>query len=448
MQFLHKIRNNPEYLDACICLLSFIASQRFFFPSLSVLVSLPLAALTIFFLFEEKQFNRRVLPVMLTLFISIADEGGGEFDNLPGGLIRIILLSLFLLLVVRMKFSLSWKILPCSLLILPLLFFLINKDTDPRTTYLCGIFSIFFLLIHSLKSFKLQKNELAFFKYTKLYILPFIFGELLNIVTSYFGVFSYEYLNYTSFKFIIVVPYLLSVIRGSLKEIFFYGLVTFTLLINYQTRTIFLLTFLFSLFLLTERLFYRKNYLKILTLYTSIIVFFSHILPKISVIDSKNFQLLISLGKVNFFSQGEIFSLLKALDRYRFYENKLFFSQLPQFLIFGNGFGYKFPDKLNITKLTNINDTAYSGAELQNSYIVSFHDSWTFFGANFGLLLIIYIYALLLKIIFDVRFKTNNVSSRVIAFLILCSIIFGFSKGISYFFIFFLAAFLQTKKLT
>lgn len=446
MQFLHKTRNNLQYLDAFICLLSFIASQRFFCPSLSTLAFLPLALFTFFFFLQEKQMHGRFLPALLILLLSIADEGGGQFPNSPAILIKIVIFPLFLLCISRIKFSLGWKMIPCLFLIPPLVFFLLNKNTDQRIAYLCGIFSILFILIHSAKSFKFQISTVNFFKYSKLYFNPYIFGELLNIVAANFGILSYEYLSYTSLKFLIVIPFLLSIERGFIKESFFYGLVTLILLLEYQTRTIFILTVLFTLFLVFERQIVKKRYLNILALFTSIFVFFKYFLPKIHYFNSKNFELLISLSQFNFFSLNGIFNLFKSLDHYRFYENKLFFSQSPQFLIFGNGLGYKFPDTLNLLKLSNINDTAYSIAELQNSYIVSFHDSWVFFGVNFGLFFVIYVYGYLLVIMFDKKININTDLRRIFGFLILMLLFFSYSKATTYFIAFMFAAFLLPRK--
>jgi len=344
------------------------------------------------------------------------------------------------------KFSLGWKMIPCLFLIPPLVFFLLNKNTDQRTAYLCGIFSILFTLIHSAKSFKFQISAVNFFKYSKLYFTPYIFGELLNIVAAYFGILSYEYLSYASFKFLIVIPFLISIERGFIKESFFYGLVTVILLFEYQTRTIFILTVLFTLFLVFERQIVKKRYLNIFALFTFIVVFFKYLLPKSYHFNSKNFELLISLSQSNFFSLNGILNLFKSLDHYRFYENILFFSQSPLLLIFGHGLGYKFPDTLNLTKLSNINDTAYSIAELQNSYIVSFHDSWVFFGVNFGLPFVTYVYGYLLVIMFNKKINNNIDMRRIFGFLILILLFFSYSKATTYFIAFMFAVFLLPKK--
>ncbi len=195
-----------------------------------------------------------------------------------------------------------------------------------------------------------------------------------------------------------------------------------------------------------ERQIVKKRYLNIFALFTFIVVFFKYLLPKSYHFNSKNFELLISLSQSNFFSLNGILNLFKSLDHYRFYENILFFSQSPLLLIFGHGLGYKFPDTLNLTKLSNINDTAYSIAELQNSYIVSFHDSWVFFGVNFGLPFVTYVYGYLLVIMFNKKINNNIDMRRIFGFLILILLFFSYSKATTYFIAFMFAVFLLPKK--
>ncbi len=441
MQLIRKIQKFFSFEDAFICLLSFFASQRLLLPELSALCFIPIGLYALVCLFKEGK-GHKFFALILAFFLAIADEGGGEFSYSPRILIRALIILLFFFFIARSKFEVSKKALPCLFLIPALIFYLLNNDTDLRVSYLCLSFSALIIIAHLLKSEKNNFDKNKCIIYTSLYIVPFIFGEWVNIFLKYFNVVSYEYLSYTSFKFIVITPLLLSALEHKYKIFFFLALLTFPVLLNYQTRTIFAISTIFSLFFLVESLIIQKKYLVLLGISGSVYTIFSFLSAKISSSSYKILTFFSKFSDTNFLNQGTIFDLMKSIDKYRYFENSLFFSQTIKHIFIGNGIGYKYPDSLNLTQLSNINSTAYSIEELQKGYIVSFHDSWTFFGNNFGLIL--YFYIIILMVI--KFFKTNNKSSfpiiRASVVLILLSLFYSYTKVTTYFFIFFLAAFI------
>ncbi len=393
----------------------------------------------LFYLWKTDHQGYKFFALFLVFFLAIADEGGGEFNHSSRTLLRVSIILIFFVLIARLKFEVSKKALPCLALIPAVFFYLLNNDTDSRTSYLSLFFATLFLILLFVK--KEEKNldgNISIF-YATLYILPFIFGEWVNIILKYSNVVDYEYLSYSSFKFIVIAPLLLSALKHKFKISLFLALLTFPILFNYQTRTVFIISTVFYLLFLVEALIIKKKYLVLLGISASVYAIYSFLLTKIFSSSYKVVSLLYKLPSNNFLSLDAIFDYIKSIDKYRYFENKLFFSQTIKQIFIGNGFGYKFPDSLNLTKLSNINSSAYSTEELEKGYIVSFHDSWTFFGNNFGLIFYIYI----ILIIFRCFCTVNNNSSvpliRVNAVLILCSLFYSYTKATSYFFIFFLA---------
>ena len=90
--------------------------------------------------------------------------------------------------------------------------------------------------------------------------------------------------------------------------------------------------------------------------------------------------------KFSQFVEIDIKSILQDLDRTRVAETKLLFD-LPFYQIaFGKGFGSGIFDEQGYLSFVEVNDTAFSTEEIQNSYYVNFHDVWVDVGLRFGLL--------------------------------------------------------------
>ena len=390
--------------------------------------------------------GHKFFALILVFFLAIADEGGGEFNYSSRTLLRASIIIIFFVFLSRLKFEVSKKALPCLALIPAVFFYLLNNDTDSRTSYLSLSFATLFLILLFMKKEEKNFDENKSIFYAALYILPFIFGEWVNIILKYSNVVGYEYLSYSSFKFIVITPLLLSALKHKFKISLFLALLTFPILINYQTRTIFIITTVFYLFFLVEALITKKKYLALLGISASVYAIFSFLLTKIAPSNYKIVSLLHKLPSNNLLSLDAIFDFVKSLDKYRYFENKLFFSQTLKHIFIGNGIGYKFPDSLNLTKLSNINSTAYSSEELEKGYIVSFHDSWTFFGNNFGLIFYIYIILIISRRFFTVNNNSLVPFIRINAVLLLCCLFYCYTKVTSYFFIFFLAVFIMKFK--
>jgi hypothetical protein len=250
-------------------------------------------------------------------------------------------------------------------------------------------------------------------------IFFYLLGELLNFF-YYKELRSYElgaYLNYSSLKSMIMLPFIYSLIyKKNFFLIIFLFISTNIVLVGYSSRVLFLslYLFLFLYFLLKIRI---NFFFKMFLIFISIFALFSlsEYLPgsfKVTAMVKTIFDLPIrELFSLNFFYE---------LDKVRFMEYKLFFSQNIYSILFGHGVMSGLYDVNGYLDFVTFDQTAFSDQEIITKEFYNFHDPWIDIGMRIGL---VPFSIIVLKFLFNFYLFLNN-SDEKNYFLINCVLVF------------------------
>lgn len=329
--------------------------------------------------------KKRMYPTLLLLSFFMIEDGGVAHGivQTPAvlryflcvlGIIYILLNGKFKSVTTQTR--LLWSLLLFSL-ILPVIY---GQSIDHSTLNQ----SLLLIVAFGLPTFfnaevKLEMNT----------VIPFLFGYTLGEYLLFYSLggrsfLGYDYLNYSSLKWIITIVPLYLLFKGRL----FYSLVLLLfclpVLVWYGTRLI-LVVFLFSyLFFFVRRL----SIIKMFVALTCLFLFVYSLMSSIDLTQNKMLSMLHYLKESDFNVQA----LLLLADRVRFYEFQLFFSQDIVSIVFGNGIGSGLADPNGLLDFVARDglEFAFTQDEINEKYYYGFHDTIIDVGVRFGILVVLY----------------------------------------------------------
>ena len=266
-------------------------------------------------------------------------------------------------------------------LILFIAFLFLNTIIHPykldEYTFLRDLITLILICTVAL-SYTFRNVSLIKIDYILAYSLGVIISENFNIITDY-SVSSGEYLNYTSFKFIVIFPilYFLSFKKYYWALIFFP--LSFFVVSVYASRMLLLTGILVSIILLMSGLRYYFFRSLMLTIFLGSIILVTLNRSGINFEAYRIFSIFLVFGDFQDFSTAARF-----LDPVRYAENSIFFGQNLFLLFFGNGLGTGILDVSGFLAFVANDGAAFSPQELSESHYFRLHDSWTWIGYRFG----------------------------------------------------------------
>lgn len=215
-------------------------------------------------------------------------------------------------------------------------------------------------------------------------ILVFMLSELPNFFV-FRDYWLTDYMSYDSTKYLIILPSIHLLIKGRTAPSFAVAILTTIILTGYTSRMLMLCYFL----TITSTVIFftiREKQKKLFISFVGGIIALSLISFTNVGNELRSFKAFATFLKFSEFVEIDITSILQDLDRTRVAETKLLLD-LPFYQIaFGKGFGSGIFDEQGYLSFVEVNDTAFSTKEIQNSYYVNFHDVWVDVGLRFGLL--------------------------------------------------------------
>lgn len=373
-------RRRDAFVLFILLVLGFFSSQRFLLPDVSAISCFLIFCLMILLGFDKKDVSTLLL---LSLF-AMVDLGGEAYSETPA-LIRYILYSaglLFLFAIPKFRSSRASYVLLIFSLVTA-----VNTISHPYNvdlyTFFRDLLCLCLIFIVSL-AWRLQPKYSFNYPYMVAFSLGMIASEFVNI-QFFYHLSSEEYLNYSSFKFIVFLPlfYWLSTRNYKLA-----GLISpaiFIVVIAFGSRML-LLTSLIVIFIFLIRN-TSRSFFGALSFLIAALLALSLIQAYLD-IDFEAFRVLSVFG--SFFELDDFLSTIEFLDPVRFTENTVFFNQNLYSLFFGNGLGAGILDTTGIFSFVPDNGAAFTSKELSESHFFRLHDSWTWFGYRFGLLAYIF----------------------------------------------------------
>lgn len=353
-----------------------ISSQRFIVPEASGIICIIIIILPVVVGLDF----RSMATFLLISLLGMVDLGGGVYSETPAAVKYTIYLCASLYIFAISNFRSGRNL----IYLLPFVFLMVintlvhpNK-IDPYTFARDCVTLIFITLVSTASSSKVGQN----LKYP--YLLAFSIGliasELVNMLFFY-SVSSGEYLNYSSFKFVALLPLVYYLSFKNYK----YAALAFPLVLAvvsaFGSRML-LLTGIVVIALLVIRgasggIFRTLGLIFSVASILIVLAFYSNI-------DLESYRVLTALtGIVDF---ADFASLAMFLDPVRYAENSVFFGQNIYHLLFGNGLGAGILDSSGIFAFVPDDGAAFSSKELSEAHFFRLHDSWTWFGYRFGLL--------------------------------------------------------------
>ena len=356
--------------------MGFISAQRFFLSDVSALICIAILVAPLALGFHNKEY----FTILFLSIVSIVDLGGIVYTETPSTIKYIIYFSaiLFSGYVCVYKITNFHKY-----VILYFIFIIANTFLHPNRLdgySLSRDILTSFLIIMVLFAGDIKKYKYINISCILAFSLGIIISEIANIILNY-TVISGEYLNYSSFKFLVLFPiiYFLSYKRYYLAAIF--APICFLVVGVYASRMLMLTGILVCLLLLFSGLrhyFWRTFALAILS--TGIVIVLLNALD-INFEAYRVLSIFFAIGDFQDFSTAALF-----LDPVRYAENSIFFGQNYFLLLFGNGLGTGMLDVTGVFAFVPDDGAAFSQQELSESHFFRLHDSWTWIGYRFGLL--------------------------------------------------------------
>lgn len=357
---------------------SIIAAQRFTMPLLSSYSMLvPFFIAFLWFRSDTKLSNTLLL---IALFFSI-DHQVANFAVTPTPLRHLLYVAIFLSFLRDYKFTVK----RLSYCVGILFFYFINTaifwDNVDSNQLIRDVQILLLVIIFLTRTNGRYEIDIPF---ASLCILFFMLSELLNFFT-FRDYWLIDYMSYDSTKYLIIVPSINLLIKGRAVPFFVVAIVTTIILIGYTSRTL-MICYLSAITTAFLFIIIRNKKQKILLLFVGLVtalmlISFSNVGNEL-----KNIKALSAFSKLSQFKELPIASALQDLDSTRFAEIKLLLD-LPFYNIaFGKGFGSGIFDEQGYLDFVEVNDTAFSAKEIQNSYYFNFHDVWVDIGLRFGLL--------------------------------------------------------------
>ena len=363
-------------INAVLFFTGVLVAQRFTLQTLSAYACLiPLILLTV----PSLRLSLAYTLSLIALLASV-DLGGNAFTETSGVLRYLLYAGLAaLILSNKLRFSsyldLVW--------IIYLVLLVINTIIHPHALDAYTLFRdlITILLCYAIyfrsKPDTVQPIDYGLFGW---FSAGVIFSELLNVVFFY-KLSSGDYLNYSSFKFLVAMPFFYLLLNQKYIYAFLVGALTLFVLGAYASRML-MLTFLGIALVILLRdllLLIKLTTALIMTVVVTIVYF---------VIEG----LSINLDAFRVFTVftdlvvAREIDALSRIDPIRFIENSIFFSQNAYAMLIGNGLGSGIFDSDGQFAFVPDDGRAFSSTELNEGHFFRLHDSWTWFGYRIGLL--------------------------------------------------------------
>tara|TARA_R110002124_G_scaffold281837_1_gene456525 strand:+ start:4200 stop:5564 length:1365 start_codon:yes stop_codon:yes gene_type:complete len=363
--------------------LAFIAAQRFTAPSVAGYICLlPWAAAIVSF---KSNVPRRNALLLLALLWSTDNAVGmglnqdGSYGATPGVVRYLVYVTVIVAIIsntaVRRSGLIGTSI--AALFYLAITAFFADKGLSGfQMARDCLILALAGLIF----SFR-SKNPIGI----NLELLMFAMtGYLLSECVNFFifgSVWYGEYMNYSTTKYLIVLPSLIALLaRRPLAAL---GLIALTVpvLVGYTHRTLFL-AYIVTVLVIVTFFSIRQGEMK--RIYFVGAIFLGGLIAAVADVQSAlfNFKSLALFDIIQFYGTDA----LEMLDPVRYASSAIYF-QLPLFeLLFGRGFGSGMADPTGALNFVRADQSAFSIEELSSGYFFSFHDVWVDIGLRFGLL--------------------------------------------------------------
>lgn len=369
-----RIRFSPLFFFCLV--IGFVSAQRFLLSDISALICLIILAIPLALGFHRKEY----FTLIFLAIVSIIDLGGEVYAETPSSVKYLIYLSLILFTIYVCIYEINRL---HKYLLIFLAFVVINTFFHPdrldEYTLSRDLITIFLIIVIAFAC------DMKQFKYLNIeYILAFsvgiVFSEIINIFVSY-TVISGDYLNYSSFKFLVFFPVIYFVCYKRYYFAALFAPLSFAVVGVYASRMLLLTGILICFVLLLSGLrYYFWRTLSLTILLIGIILVSMNVLD-INFEAYRIFSIFYAVGDFQDFATAALF-----LDPVRYAENSVFFGQNIFLLMFGNGLGTGMLDVTGVFAFIPDDGAAFSPRELSESHYFRLHDSWTWIGYRFGFL--------------------------------------------------------------
>ena len=348
-----------------------ILGQRFLFPTFSSMISVLILIIPVYFAIRTKQYT----TLLLISSLAVVDLGGDIYTETPSlarNIINLILLSSLLFSIRYYKKKMDIFCLIYLLIII--LNSVIHPNSIDQYTLVRDLvsLSLALLIIHSVQ---LRKDMEIVIPHILIFSYGLLASELLNIL-FYYSVSKHGYLNFSSMKFIYLVPLVHLLCIRNYKYLFILFPLTMIVVIASASRMLLLSGILMTFTLLLSGA--SKK------LFRTTVFAVSMIIIILSTSSIEGFRAL-DLLKGASWTDPSLYSLM-LLDPVRYGENQLFFNQPFYHLIFGNGLGSGIRDISGTLSFVQDNGYSFTASEIAKGHFFRLHDSWIWFGYRFGLL--------------------------------------------------------------
>lgn len=359
---------------------SFLAAQRYALPELSVyLCVVPLLSALYY---HNKSHSIRLTFVIWALFLSL-DSNLFDYPITAAPLRYLIYIYAFFLILDRVSYSHRGLAATACVFFFYILMTFASDGEISRHQFVRDI--IVFVLAALLLLSKNRKANYIDVKSLYFYFLAFLSSELVNIYVLYDAWYG-GYMSYDTTKHFVVFASFYALSHRSPLEALAVIAITMIVLIAYVSRVT-ILIYVVSLMLYTLFI-SRKSALAVLggALIMGIGIY---LYTPQNVLESYKATNMINIV----LNSENVFDAYRVLDRVRYDEHVLFFSQNPFSMMFGNGFGAAIYDREFLFHHVSRNQSAFSVEELESNYFVNFHDMWIDVGFRFGLIpLVLFLY--------------------------------------------------------
>lgn len=387
-----------------------ILGQRFLLPTFSSMISVLILIIPVYFLIRTKEYT----TLLLISSLAVVDLGAGIYTETPSlarNIINLILLSSLPFSIRYYKKKMNFFCLIYLLIIT--LNTVIHPNSIDQYTLVKDLvsLSLALLIIHSVQ---LKKDIEIAIPHILIFSYGLLASELLNML-FYYSVSKHGYLNFSSLKFIYLVPLVHLLCIRNYRSLFIQFPLIMSVVIASASRTLLLSGILIAFILVLRSA--SKNLFRTTVLLVSMIIII------LSASSIEGFRAL-DVFTGTYLTDLSLYSLM-LLDPVRYGENQSFFTQDFYHLIFGNGLGSGIRDISGTLSFVQDNGYTYTTAEIANSHFFRLHDSWIWFGYRFGLLAYVLFLIWGLKGCLNDNYKTAFFASCMLLALINASFSMG-----------------------
>lgn len=363
-------------LRAIVCFAGVLVAQRFTLPPLSAAACLiPLLLLT-----APAIRARHALTMALIALLASVDLGGEAYVETPGVLRYLLYSVAAATLMGKWRFGRRGDIAVFAYLALLVFNTILHPHALNAHSFSRDLIAVFvgcavYFYSKPAHAEPLDYGLLGWF------CVGVIASELVNILFFY-QLSTREYLNYSSFKVLVVMPCLYMLLNRKYAHAIAVGALTLVVLGAYASRMLMLTFLCIVLFILLRDVF--LHFRRSTAVFAAALVALVFVVVEYSGIEVDAFRAFAVL--LVFADMSDVESLPMLLDPVRFTENSIFFGQGTYHLLFGNGLGSGILDTRGDFAFVPDDGAAFSSKEISDSHFFRLHDSWTWFGYRLGLL--------------------------------------------------------------